>query len=216
MPTYYSSWKAYLLKLVLPFFGLAAVCFLNAFLIHKVFSVPWSRYFTLYVSAGAFIGLAQVAFAISWQALDRNADLVSANPLKYVAACLWLVGLPFVAYGGHLKFSDHKVVNPWDIIASIPLIALFVLASFAWLILIAPPQYFLFLLCGAPSRVAINSNYRLRAELDDNTLKFVEPDPRARPLTIGWDASMGDKPVTMANAFGAAVLFILGQLINPS
>ena len=210
MPTSYSSWKEYLLKLVLPFFGLAAVCFLNAFLIHKIFSVPLSKYFLEYVSAGPFIGLAQVAFAISWQALDKNSDLVSAHPLKYVGACLKLVGLPFVAYGGHIKVKDYNRVNPWDIIASIPLVALFVVASFAWLILIAPLQYFLFLFCGAPSRVALNSNYRLRAELDDGILNFVEPDPKVRPLTIGWDASMSDKPVTMANSFGAAVLFIIG------
>ena len=101
-------------------------------------------------------------------------------------------------------------------IGSMPLIVLFVLASFAWLLLIAPLQYFLFLVCGAPSRVAMSSNYRLRAELNDGILKFVEPDPKVRPLTIGWDASMSDKPVTMANAFGAAVLFLLGLLINPS
>ena len=215
MPTLIYSWKENLLKLVLPFFGLAAVCFINAFLIHKIFSVPWSKYFQVYVSAGPFIGLAQVAFAISWQALDKNTDLVSAHPLKYVGACLTLVGLPFVAYGGHIKVNDYNRVNPWDILASIPLIVLFVLASFGWLILIAPLQYFLFLLCGAPSRVAMNSNYRLRGELDNGILKFVEPDSKARPLTIGWDASMSDKPVTMANAFGAAVLFIIGFFTSP-
>lgn len=210
MPTPIYSWKEYLLKLVLPFFGLAAMCFLNAFLIHKIFSVPWSKYFEEYVSAGPFIGLAQVAFAISWQALDKNTDLVSAHPLKYVGACLKLVGLPFIAYGGHVKVNDYNRVNPWDVIVSIPLIVLFVLASFAWLLLIAPLQYFLFLVCGAPSRLAMTSNYRLRGELDDGILNFVEPDPKLRPLTIGWDASMSDKPVTMANAFGAAVLFIIG------
>jgi hypothetical protein len=210
MPTPIYSWKEYLLNLVLPFFGLAAVCFLNAYLIHKIFSVSWSKYFEVYVSAGPFIGLAQVAFAISWQALDKNTDLVSAHPLRYVGACLKLVGLPIVAYGGHIKNNDSHRANPWDVIVSIPLITLFVLASFAWLLLIAPLQYFLFLFCGAPSRVALNSSYRLRAELDNGILNFVEPDPQARPLTLGWDASMSDKPVTMANAFGAAVLFFIG------
>jgi hypothetical protein len=115
-----------------------------------------------------------------------------------------------VAYGGHIKNNDSHRANPWDVIVSIPLITLFVLASFAWLLLIAPLQYFLFLFCGAPSRVALNSSYRLRAELDNGILNFVEPDPQARPLTLGWDASMSDKPVTMANAFGAAVLFFIG------
>ena len=99
MPTPISAWREYLLKLVFPLFGLAAICFLNAFLIHKIFSVPWSKYFEVYVSAGPFIGLSQAAFAIAWQALDKNTDLVSAHPLKYVGACLKLVGLPFIAYG---------------------------------------------------------------------------------------------------------------------
>ncbi len=55
------------------------------------------------------------------------------------------------AFGGHLKFKGH---NFWDLLAGVPLIAMFIVSSFFWLVLIAPLQYFLFLrLCAeSPSR----------------------------------------------------------------
>jgi hypothetical protein len=204
--------KRYLVHFLLPFLGLAAICLLNSLIFHKFLGRGWRGYLDWYISAGPFIGLAQVAFAISWQALDKNTDLVSSDPLKYIGSCFWLVGLPINAFGGHLKAKNYHRVNPWDVIVAMPLIIMFVLAAFAWLLLIAPPQYFLFLVCGAPSRVALNSNYRLRAELADNILKFVEPKPDEPEPKTGWDASMRDKPVTMANAFGAVVLFLVGYL----
>lgn len=92
-------------------------------------------------------------------------------------------------------------------------IVVFILASVAWLLLIAPLQYFLFLVCGTPSRIALRSRYRLRAVLDDETLHYrgyTEQDPPVPEPKFGWDASLRDKRVTLANAFGAAALFFVG------
>jgi hypothetical protein len=89
---------------------------------------------------------------------------------------------------------------------------LFVLASFAWLVLVAPLQYFLFLVCAAPSRIVLRSNYRLYAKVDGPMFYYAEMKPDAPEPTLGWDASMRQKPVTMANGFGAAVLFLLGYV----
>ena len=206
--------KRYLLHFTLPILGLAGLCLLNSFFFNKIFGGGWRGYLDWYLSAGPLIGLALVAFAISWQALDKNEGLVSAHPLKYFAACAWMVGLPVTAFGGHCKADNQHKANPWDVLISKILIAVFTVAAIAWLLLIAPVQYFLFLICGAPSRVALNSNYRLRAVLETNELKLIEPKPDEPEPTDGWDASMRDKPVTMANAFGVAVLFLAGYLLS--
>ena len=203
------SFKRLLLEFVLPFLALAAICVVNSLIIQKFFSVSPKRYLEWYVAAGPFIGLALVAFGAAWDGLDKNVGLVSANPRTYIIACSKLAGLPMFALGGHLKSKGH---NLWDLLAGTPLIIMFIVASFAWLVLIAPLQYFLFLVCAAPSRIVLRSNYRLRAKVEGRILYYSELRPETPEPTTGWDASMRDKPVLMANAFGVFVLFLIGYL----
>ena len=206
------SFKRLLLEFVLPFLALAAICFLNSLIIQKVFSVSRRSYLDWYISAGPFIGLAIAAFGAAWKGLDNNIGLVSANPRTYIIACSKLGGLPMFAFGGHIKRQKPDGQNLWDLLVGIPLITLFVIASFAWLVLVAPLQYFLFLVCAAPSRIVLRSKYRLYAKVDGPMFYYAEMKPDAPEPTVGWDASMREKPVTMANGFGAAVLFLIGYL----
>lgn len=204
------SLKRLLLEFVLPFLALAALCVINSLIIREVFSVSTRRYLNWYVEAGPLIGIATIAFGAAWKELDTNLGLVSANPRTYIIACSKLAGLPMFALGGH--FKNTKGMNLWDIVASIPLITMFIVASFAWLVLIAPVQYFLFLVCAAPSRIVLRSKYRLRAHIEDQILYYSELRPETPEPKTGWDASMRGKPVTMANGFGVAVLFLIGYL----
>ena len=142
------SFKRLLLEFVLPFLALAAICVINSLIIKEVFSVSPRRYLDWYVETGPLIAIALVAFGAAWKELDQNIGLVSANPRTYIIACSKLAGLPMFAFGGHLKFKGH---NFWDLLAGVPLIAMFIVASFGWLVLVAPLQYFLFLACAAPS-----------------------------------------------------------------
>lgn len=204
--------RKFLLEIALPFMGLAAIFLINSWAFQKIFSTSITGYLNWYVNTGPFINLAVLAFGAAWSVLDNNVGLVSAHPLIYIRACRKLAGLPIYAFGGHLRRENHEGQPLLDLLFGMPLIVLFVVASFAWLVLVAPLQYFLFLVCGAPSRIALRSHYRLRAEVDGEILSFrvltrCEPDPES-----GWEASMRDKPVTLANAFGAATLFMIGYL----
>lgn len=203
--------KRFLIEFALPFLGLLAICVINSWIVQKLFSVSLTGYLSWYVSAGPFIGIALVAFGAAWGALDNNVGLVSANPTNYVKACSKLAGLSIYAFGGHLQSKNHDGLSFWDVLFGLPLIAVFVIASFGWLLLIAPLQYFLFLVCGAPSRIALRSRYRLHAEVKGKILEYTELKPHEPWPETGWDASMRDKPVTLANAFGAAALFVIGH-----
>jgi hypothetical protein len=203
------------IRVVLLLIGLISVCLINYWLFRRLFG---SNYLRWYVSAGPFIGLATAAFAAAWGKLDNNTGLVSAIPLDYIGACLQTAGLPIVAFGGHpqSKYQLRKVPG-WDHLFGLPLVLAFVIAALAWLLLIAPLQYFVFLICGAPSRMAMTSKYRLYARLDDWKVKYEErtvndppPTNDPPPAKEWWDASMADKPVTLANAFSAATLFLVG------
>ena len=87
-------------------------------------------------------------------------------------------------------------------------------AMLAWLLLIVPAQYFLFLLVGALSRTALTSSAQISARIQSGHVELAEtaPDDRPKPEDGWWDASMRHKPITLASALGAALLFLLSVL----
>jgi hypothetical protein len=201
-----------LLDVVLPAAALVCVCAVNYWVFPRLFD---SNYLRWYVSAGPFIGLATAAFGAAWGKLDNNTGLISAVPLHYIGACLQVVGLPVLVFGGHVRSKNQpRGVGVWNVLFTLPLLVALVVAAVGWLLLIAPLQYFVFLICGAPSRIAMTSAYRVQARMHGWGLAFDERNVKDPKPEEGWDASMTDKPVTLANAFSAAALFLLGRLLS--
>ena len=204
--------KTFMTEVVLPLAGLVSICLINYFIFRRLFH---SNYLRWYVSAGPFIGLATAAFGAAWGKLDNNTGLVSAVPLDYIGACLQAAGLPLYVFGGTLQSRPQRQgISLVNFLFGVPLILLIAIAVIAWLILVAPLQYFVFLVCGAPSRIVMTSSYYVHARMDGRWLKYTggnteNPAPKKGD---GWDASMRDKPVTLANAFSAAALFLIGRL----
>lgn len=187
--------------------ALVAVAALNQWLFARLWSTDYLRW---YAHAGPFIALATGAFGAAWGGLDRNPRLVSAHPCVYLSACFQVAGLPIYAFGTHFRNPAAGARVPaWEIFAAIPLVVVFVIAAIGWLVFIVPLQYFVFVICGAPVRIAMRSRVRVEARFQDQDLAFVER-AREQPLPEGWwDASMRDKPVTLTSAFAAALLFLL-------
>jgi hypothetical protein len=193
------------------FGGLLLVCALNYWIFRELFGLS---YILWYSNAGPFIALATAAFGAAWGGIDKNPALISANPLNYVGACFQVIGLPMTVFGEHLQSRYHKRSIGFEALAALPLIVALVVAMFAWLVFIVPPQYFVFLICGAPSRIALSSSATGYARIAGNQLKYeVRRQQGTSSKEEGsWDASMRDKPVTLASAFSAALLFFISFL----
>lgn len=161
-----------------------------------------SDYLMFWQRSGAVIGLGIAGAGWAWGSVDRHPGLISANPRIFAASALQLAGLPLIAFGGHLRTRTR--VSTFDRAAILPAALIFAAAVIGWLLLIAPAQYFVFLVAAAPSRVALASDYRLFAFFGpDGRLQTAEQD-RAPPDEGWWDAAMRDRPVSMAGAFTAA------------
>jgi len=188
--------------------ALLALCAIDYFLFRAVWAI---NYLDWYRHAGPAIGLATAVFSAAWGSMDRNAGLISADPRHFGGACLQVAGLPIMVFGGHLKHQPRFHVLDW--LFGVPLIVAFALGGIAWLVLIAPLQYFVFLVCGAPSRLALRSTYRLDAAMDGSQLVYLEQTSVAKAPSGSWDASLRDKPVVLAAAF-SALLFMLFDWIH--
>jgi hypothetical protein len=167
-------------------------------------------YFGFWQRSGALIGLGTAALGWAWRSLDNHPGLISANPRIFAGSALQLAGLPLTAFGGHLRSRGR--ISGFDRLAILPAGVVFAVAVIGWLLLIAPAQYFVFLLAGAPSRVALASDYRLFAHFGrDGRLTLVERDT-APPDPGWWDAAMRDRPVSMAGVFAAAGFAVLNLM----
>jgi hypothetical protein len=180
-----------------------------------VFRTYFGRnYIDWYLSAGPFIALATAAFGAAWGSLDKNPALVSANPLIYFSACLQVAGLPLVAIGAHMRSRNRLSPIGLEVLPICVLAISLAVSVVAWLLLVVPMQYFLFLFAGAPSRVALTSSARVSARIQSGQVALMENTDvtETAPEDGWWDASMRNKPVTLASAYGAALLFLLGLL----
>ena len=125
-------------------------------------------------------------------------------------------GLPLTAVGAHLLQSYRLTPLGVNIIPLLLLLVLLVCAILGWLLLIVPLQYFVFLITGAFSRAALTSSAQLVAKANGVKVDITERHG-IRPINTAageWDASMRDKPFTLTNTFTAALLFVLGMLLN--
>lgn len=161
------------------------------------------NYFKWYLSVGPFVGLATAIIAASFGSLEKHTGLISAHPLDYLGASLQACGLPIFVLGTHLKSNSS-----WYLLPTLFLAVMATIAMIAWLILVVPLQYFVYLLCASPVRVATSSSTSVMARFMGHRLEFGE-QPSSAPVPEGWwDASMRERPVVLTNAFSAAVLFL--------
>lgn len=197
--------------IALTFVGLLLACAVNVWAFRTFFD---RSYIGWYSNAGPFIALATAAFGAAWGGLDKNPALVSANPLAYVGACLQVAGLPLITVGAHLRSKNRLRPIGMEVLPVFVLTLSLTVAMLAWLLFVVPAQYFLFLLVGALSRIALTSSAQISARIQSGRVELAEsaPAPRPKPEDGWWDASMRHKPVTLASAFGAALLFLLSLL----
>lgn len=202
----------YLLTLLLGLATLLAVLFINDRLFKYVFD---TSYLSWYQSHGALIGLALSAFSLVWGDLRNHKGLISPHPWDYIGSCLQLVGLPIYILGTHLRSNNRapQSVSAADLLAATVLIATLTLVLLIWLVVAAPIQYFVYLICAAPGRVFASSKVKVLGRFKGSRLEIMQG---GEPLADSEDWSnfdINDKPVALANLFSALFFLILNSLL---
>jgi hypothetical protein len=139
--------------------------------IYFVFRLFDADYFGWYLANGPLIQLLVTAFALGID-LERYPDLISAHPSDYLAACGTIFGWALLERSDEVRPHDPAHEEPArrsDLPRSWPLDELFIvlfaiafsILSLAWLLAVAPIQYFGNLVAGAPVRRALAHPKRL-------------------------------------------------------
>ncbi len=169
-----------------------------------IFHLFGEEYFRWYlVHGGAFaLVFALISSAVD---LDRYDGLVAVAPGRYLAAWMDVVGSIFSWWSTSLGSTRRHTSA--DILPAAVIAVVVSLALIGWVIVIAPVQYLVTLLCGAPARLAIASDRKfVVTRSKEMTVWSAMPvdDPTPEGATeIGFRT----KPVTLTNAIAAGVLW---------
>jgi hypothetical protein len=113
-------------------------------------------------------------------------------------------GLPWVPIG----------LGVIDFVMSLVLGLGLLLALAAWLLLVVPAQYFVYLVAGAPAREAVASPERAWTRVTRGEI-MVRSDSKDAEIPEGASESdFSAKPLTFTAALAAVLLFVLQQFIG--
>ena len=147
--------------------------------------------------------LEQVGYTIPYEEERRQAETLAQNPALREAP----VGRP-----------EPPAIVPRglpvvDIVVAMLFALTFWLATLAWLLLVVPLQYFVYLVTGAPARVACASPTRASVEIEGKETIYGETLKSEALAKGAIESGFTAKPVTFTAAITTAVLFSVSQLI---
>ncbi len=169
-----------------------------------------------YLANGALIGLVSSIASMAWGDMNKHTGLISSHPLDYVGSSLQLVGLPIYTLGTHLRSNQGRpeARTLFDLLLTIPFVLTLVGVVIIWLVVIVPPQYFVYLICGAPARTFSQSKRQPIAQLKGSKLEISEIDKDEKVPEGWWSASLSQKPIAITNLFVALFFLIVKSLIG--
>lgn len=230
-----TSSKRYLLSGVLWLAVMVALIMVNYWLVH--FFYVKANYLKFYLNYGYLISLGFTLVTLIID-LDQNRDLISSHPFRYANACLHLIRVPlWMTVGAESKHDATGRPSPpeigpdspeWNTPASLFqsfmtildqflsgfFSIIFILLVSIWLWLVAPLQYFVYLICGAPARVIGKSNRRIWSSHDDAGAPVAGPSfDESRFIQTETEVDYFTRPVRMTSVLAVAVLWALSKAI---
>ncbi|MBI4474991.1 MAG: hypothetical protein HY646_20155 [Acidobacteria bacterium] len=173
-------------------------------------------YLDWYLNNGVFIGLVTSVVSMTWSDMTEMTGIISAHPFTYINACRRFIGLPIFVLGTNTR-PNQEGDNPrsaFDTLMTIPFVLMLTVVMVAWFVVVAPLQYFVFLICAAPARTFARSTRRPIARMKDGKLEIAEIGKSEKIPDGWWNASLASKPVTSANMFQALFFFVLQPFLN--
>jgi hypothetical protein len=184
------------------------------------------NYFVWYLKNGTLIGMVVSFIALIWEGLSFRTDLLSANPLYYLRGCMALMAAYYLSLSSHLnnnpqsggRDKDSALVSefifPFDGVLSFVVILVMFILGLAWLVIVAPLNYFLTILTGAIARQELGGTCSRTIAVPTKNGYDLVSIPRNKELPDkAINISLAAKPFAITQAITALVLFILKAVL---
>jgi hypothetical protein len=155
------------------------------------------NYFEWYLRNGANINWLMSLFALIFGDLNKIPFLISSRPFEYVGGWSEIISVIFLHSAAIIvvkRDSNVPITTYWNIDDWLTLIitTVFDILILSWVAVIASIQYFVFIICGAPSRKIISSIEKIEGS-----------------ETRWFRNSLRENPVAVTAAFSGMVLWTL-------
>lgn len=210
--------------LFLVFLVIADYLFYQQFFRHNYFREIW-------IENGAFIAFSLTIITLVWGDLDKELpNLVSFHPALYLMDCFKLMTGISVAFLNSIPtFLNKKVISPsqleklisnsqleklnkvsikYDYFVSMLIYLILMLVTFIWFLFISPTMYFITLLAGAPSRLAMLAKDNEKVTI----LNTVDSESGITKDSILL--TFVNKPVRLAQALTTGIFLIIKLVEN--
>jgi hypothetical protein len=153
---------------------------------------------------------------------DDNPQLreAAANPALAQSPAAAKIVQRMLTASGNLRNSLRDL--PWvpiglgylDFVITLAFAIVLALGMVAWLVLVVPAQYFVYLIAGAPAREALASPRRAWVRVTRGQIEIVRA-PKQQEIPDGYSESgISAKPITLTASLAAIILFALSQLLT--
>lgn len=153
---------------LLAFFIIIGLILLNRWIFAALFDTD---YLLWYISNGSLIGAGVTFVSLASKEFKKDVDAISANPGIYVAAYFKYLAIIYFDFGTYLRLNK-SVILFFDSFLVFAWLMIILSATFLWIIIVVPLQYFVFLLCGAPARMFHPDGYQAFDRIEDGNLEY--------------------------------------------
>ncbi|CAG0987803.1 hypothetical protein PHYC_02121 [Phycisphaerales bacterium] len=172
-----------------------------------------------YLAGAPLISILGTLIVVAWPDERTNeAALISADPAEYIAAWVHMMGVTVFSLGTAIRTEpipgqgERRSVSRLDALLAFPYFAVILPILIAWTLLILPAQYFVYVICGAPSRL-FASNPREAVWKYVNGRVEVQEMPATGEAPEGWTASkLRAQPLALTNAIAAFATYLASQV----
>lgn len=188
------------------------------------------NYFEWYYNEGPLISLSVAFIAIIWNDFDKNINLISANPAKYLSGCFWVIAVIFASMSTNLSRallpSSANKEKPfvlrllWDSFFSLIIYFILFIITSLWLLVVAPPLYFIYLVAGAPVRMGLLNPILVNIVTSTGNTKVVKEVFSDNKESIknndknAMDVSFTRKPVRLTASIAAILIWLVMLAVN--
>jgi hypothetical protein len=185
-----------------------------------------TNYFVWYLKNGSWIGMVVSFIALIWEGLGVRADLLSASPAKYVRACFGLLAAFFLScsvYIDNLRFGPNDgdggrrsaIASLLDSVMAPLILLTIIICVIAWLVVIAPLNYFITILTGAIARQELRgTRWRpIYKQTDKEIIMAKQPAKDILPDNA-VDISLARKPFAVSQAITSLFLWIADKIFQ--
>jgi hypothetical protein len=183
-----------------------------------------ASYFVWYLKNGSAVALGASFLGLIWDGLALHDDLLAAHPLKYLRGCFGLMSVLFHAASVHLKSPlqgtrvdvglGSVAGMLFDGIVSVVVLGLIGVIVVAWLLVVAPLNYFVTLVSGVLARQELRGQAWRAIAVPNGAGTILETAPSESPIPENAiDVSLARKPFSVTQAITSLIIWLASMTI---